>query len=856
MCVICVLRRWSRRVIGVLPWLLIPLVGLWALSQLLPLGFQFEITSPRLACVVVLLGTLFWYEVLLPQLSVYQARRSARIRERQQEQAVELQKLRKTATRRCRNCFTPYREQKPGGGKFTCSYCGHVSKRPVLDLPLTPGGSGIISNLIWNNSWLCSQDSSAESMGSPAQTVSRNWVMGGEGKCLTVKSYSEPAVFNWNLLSSFSSCVSWFSERIRRLSSCVEDCYSGTEHNGLSKAGEKLGSYQESKGEKARRKAEEKRLARLEKEMLEEEEKKQREDVAKLIEERRKIRDEKLESEKERLKGLASDGERDGRKESEKRRQNRRRENDKNSSKNNIDVEDHEKRGIRETEKNHESERNILDEKRDPCNPRIKNQEVHMEVVNGVKGVTNKSQYLDRTSSRSFNRTIPFGKGSHISSASVTKSSKPMGGFVDQMRRRECRGVGHVIGKSLSNGDSNTLGTTYHQDTQTSTPKKSWNQLFTCSSEGSPCRDANAVERLNPICPPDVQISQLLCQEAPSHPLYNEIQFGQSSTYTAYPLMNGPLTGISATPLFAESRTPLAGEPGYNFTLDEAEISEDPCYVSDPLSLLGPVSESLDNFLVEAGSGHTADFTSDPSPIPKSTSVSADTNKPSSTGSPMSTLWLSEKMHFASGPCNLKLQYQSNSPGGECNNINGQGTWQMWSSSLCEGGPGFVGASANWLLPVEQNRYTHEEIIHPPSFSPMVSSSLKEENILQSTCNHSHNVHLGNCQNDCIMSSLTPILTENDPWLQGTLLHSFAGVGGNLFDSHNFNGSASQNEVACEHSKRSAASHPFDQMPAHDCSKDWPAHGGENIAFSDVTRPLILGLLSENPDVRSVWSLN
>ncbi|KAI9122982.1 hypothetical protein K1719_005871 [Acacia pycnantha] len=41
----------------------------------------------------------------------------------------------------------PYRDQNPGGVRFMCSYCGHISKRPVLDL-LVPPGLGISNSNI------------------------------------------------------------------------------------------------------------------------------------------------------------------------------------------------------------------------------------------------------------------------------------------------------------------------------------------------------------------------------------------------------------------------------------------------------------------------------------------------------------------------------------------------------------------------------------------------------------------------------------------------------------------------------------------------------------------------------------
>jgi hypothetical protein len=57
-----------------------------------------------------LLLTLFWYEILLPRLSLWRSRRSARLRKERQAHALELHKLRKIATRRCRNCSNPYRD--------------------------------------------------------------------------------------------------------------------------------------------------------------------------------------------------------------------------------------------------------------------------------------------------------------------------------------------------------------------------------------------------------------------------------------------------------------------------------------------------------------------------------------------------------------------------------------------------------------------------------------------------------------------------------------------------------------------------------------------------------------------------
>ncbi len=97
----------------------------------------------------VMLVSLGWYELAMPRLSQWRARRSAFLRERRRIEAQEAAKWRKEATRRCRNCWSAYRDQTPVGGKFMCTYCGHVSRRPVLDVPSSNGThvAGIPGNL-------------------------------------------------------------------------------------------------------------------------------------------------------------------------------------------------------------------------------------------------------------------------------------------------------------------------------------------------------------------------------------------------------------------------------------------------------------------------------------------------------------------------------------------------------------------------------------------------------------------------------------------------------------------------------------------------------------------------------------
>lgn len=461
MCILCVIQKWSRRVATMLPWLVIPLIGLWALSQLLPPAFRFEITSPRLACVFVLLVTLFWYEILMPQLSAWRVRRNARLRERKRFEAIELQKLRKTATRRCRNCLTAYRDQNPGGGRFMCSYCGHISKRPVLDLPVPPGFSNssilkdlvgksgkILNGKVWSDNGWNGQDwlENGNWVGSPVAGKSTYWrqngssLFGGDENCLAEKSYSGVVIFACKLLTSFFLSLRWLWRKIFRVSSSREDGSSDAEHQGLlAKSGENGGNFHESRVEKARRKAEEKRQARLEKELLEEEERQQREEVARLVEERRKLRDEKMEAEKDRGKASTPVKEKDSKKEAERKRQERRKEKDKGSSKSNSDVEELEKKTGKESERKKDFDKKSENDRREhhkSGTDLVKGQTT--EMGHGIKHTAASTfsranagtRYLDRmrgtilSSSRAFSGGSFFGRGASTA-ANMTKESKP-----------------------------------------------------------------------------------------------------------------------------------------------------------------------------------------------------------------------------------------------------------------------------------------------------------------------------------------------------------------------------------------------------------------------------------------------
>lgn len=412
----------------------------------------------------------------MPKLSSWRAHRNARFRERKRNEAIELQKLRKAATKKCRNCLTAYRDQNPCGGKFMCSYCGHVSKRPVLDLPVPPGmsisNSGIIKDLVgkggklfngkaWSeHRWICSQEWldngnwSSGSFASKPVNWRRNDSDGSYGRddhCLAEKSCSSFVIFTFKMLTSFVLGVKWLWRKIFSVGSSSEDASFNAEHSRISsQSGKCVGNFHESKTEKARRKAEEKRQARQEKELLEEEERKQREEVAKLVEERRKLRGEKLESEKDSEKANSPVKGKGGKKEAEKKRQERKKERDRGSSKSNSDAEELEKRTGKEAEKKLEWDRK--GQSNDNIGRGLKNLSSHY-----VNRGSSEARYLEQmrnnilSSSKAFRGTNFFGRTANTPFV-VSKPTNAVNHVHSSTQKREVGPPERVAGKSPLNG--------------------------------------------------------------------------------------------------------------------------------------------------------------------------------------------------------------------------------------------------------------------------------------------------------------------------------------------------------------------------------------------------------------------
>lgn len=823
----------------------------------------------------------------MPQLSSWRIKRNARAREKKLLEAIEMQKLKKAATRRCRNCLNPYRDQNPGGGKFMCSYCGHISKRPVLDLPAPPrlglSNSGILKYLVekcgkvfsgkvwFDNGWMCGQyywleDSNSiggSLTGKPSYRRNGAGLLGSSDPCLAEKSCSRILNFVFSVFATFFLIISWLCRKVLRVSSSRDDASDAERRSMLDQSGDTGGNCHESKGEKARRKAEEKRQARLVKELLEEEERKQREEVAKLVEECRRLRDEKMEAEKEHRKGSSPLKERESKKEAEKKRQERKKERDRGSSKSNSDVEELDKRGNKESERYKRSE----GDRRDHHKTGPENVKAHgAEVGHTLKGapVSNTrgnagTRYFDRvrgtflSSSRAFTGGGFFGK----SSVSTVSREQKSNAFVDHMQattnRREVPHPDRLAGKSNAKGDDKNISRPVLMESQPGpAPKKSWQQLFTrSSSSSSPC-SSNVISRPNGNSKSEVLSSPLASNPPSTQAFDNPINFGFPSPFTLPSVSFGTTNISTGYPFSNEPVFTRIGEASTQYLPEESEVFEDPCYVPDPVSLLGPVSESLDNFQLDLG--FIADSGLETPCASKNIPPPAELPRPSPIESPLSRLRVSEEGHASSFsfPSTPKAQDLRHLPVDGSPTLNEAGTWQMWSSSpLGEDGLSLVVGPANWRLPPELNRPKNEDILHPVPQKTMASLFKKDDQVLSGT--HSPQmVFVGSAQNGGSLNSFVSGGSDGS-WLPNPLF----GPTSSSEDQFTMNpkDEAVQSNLIYGSSRGSVPTHQTD-VSASNCwaKKEWNLQGsGLGGGMPSVGRPHIGGLYS-SPDVQSLWS--
>jgi hypothetical protein len=542
-------------------------------------------------------------------------------------------------------------------------------------------------------------------------------------------------------LSFFTTTVRWLLRKTFRFTSSGDGEGLGPDGKRLAKGGDNGGKAEESRVEKARRKAEEKRLARLEREMLEEEERKQREEMTKLVEERRRLRDEKAAAE-ERSKSATPVGEKDARKEAERRRQERRKKEDKGPSKSNSDCEDIDRRLGREGDMKRAFDRKIESDRREGYKPH------YFEANNrSNKTVESRAKYFGRmtggflSSSRGFGGGSFFGRSIQAPAPQVNKVSRPIVPATDQGNAAK-RDVQHAstqaAAKSTSAGETRNSWTNFNRPVSNkgistsgssrvvrtncisffyvnfhlksftfvfcfmqvspnvqpapTSFKKSWHQLFNRSASVSPCPDGTTSARdTNQKPEPNgAQLSNAYTFLFQYPPLDSKPSSSQSMQFPGFPPLNGAPPN-KPLPHFPAGHMPFYDD-AESVVFEDPEQFEDPCYDPDAIALLGPVSESLDNFPPDLDCGFIL-----------SDVVKESHGRPSPIESPLSRSRMVEENPIK--PLHLLVAKR---PGGpiQPEASSEQRTWQMWSTPLVHESLGLQGHQSQWLQQTNQLNYS------------------------------------------------------------------------------------------------------------------------------------------------------
>jgi hypothetical protein len=202
---------------------------------------------------------------------------------------------------------------------------------------------------------------------------------------------------------------------------------------------------------------------------------------------------------------------------------------------------------------------------------------------------------------------------------------------------------------------------------------------------------------------------------------------------------------------------PLYDDAEY-VVFEDPEHFEDPCYDPDEIALLGPVSESLDNFPPDLDCGFIS-----------SDVVKESHGRPSPIESPLSRSRMVEENPIK--PLHLLVAKR---PGGpiQPEASSEQRTWQMWSTPLVHESLGLQGHQSQWLQQTNQ-------------------------------LNYSANVFNGRTN-----APLGTGLNDSDPWLQKAPFKQLPPDTPSLFLPHEIPGKL-HNDLVFGSPNKSAREHPF-----------------------------------------------
>ncbi|GJU19832.1 hypothetical protein Tco_1153174 [Tanacetum coccineum] len=396
------------------------------------------------------------------------------------------------------------------------------------------------------------------------------------------------------------------------------------------------------------------------------------------------------------------------------------------------------------------------------------------------------------SSSRAFTGGGFFGKGANANTSNTRehKSGATLDHVQNTANRRDLSQSEHTPGKSIASTDDKNINRPVQVESQPPAPKKSWQQLFTRTSTVPPSSSSNVISRPKENSQKEVQSpvsSGYTATQGFDNPLSFELPYTLPNFGYGDPVIS---TGLQ---LSSNSIFPRVGEAPGKFLPEESEIFEDPCYVPDPIALIGPVSESLDNFQSDLGFAPTIGYQK-PHPVKRLGELS-EVSRPSPIESPMSRF--------------LPRAHEMNSSPVEDQGKTSDKGWQMWDSL------GLAGDPSSWLLPPELNGLNKEGVTQPQQQKTMASLFKKDDQVPFNTQSSQEP-----SQNGRTYSRFVP--AEDDPWMPRTLYGPISGSDKQL--PLNLQEHTTQNELVYGNLNGSAANHPFQLSQGNFWAKSAPVH--------------------------------
>lgn len=468
-----------------------------------------------------------------------------------------------------------------------------------------------------------------------------------------------------------------------------------------------------------------------------------------------------------------------------------------------------------------------------------------------------------------------WGKGSGITSKDVSKQ------VIAVTNTENVHGGSVEAGKPAMNGMGKNPGTAFPQSpviadlqmaSKATIQTKSWQELFssTSNSLSAPSSSDTGIQ-LDWQHPAETGTVPASLEADPMGSSPNSICFGSSAPVTLGPsstpsvFSNSVLISVSAAESVNSSGTYSLPDslPLVNSVTGKTDTFEDPSYVPDPVSLLGPISESLDTFPLDLGTGLSSDTVRSGVPSAGYGPISAPVNKPASAECHLSELLPSgivDEVRYAGDQLPSITQpwdLPSLSLDGP-NRASEQGEWQMWDTpqvGQCE--IGILGETSNWNLSNGNGISDQYKDFMKPLPLRTGRPLFKSEDHLPCVFSQQTTHIIPN-------QSVAPVSSSNSLWLNQPAFEPAAGSWDESCHPQSrpsfANGTMKELEAVAydSHNTQSPTRLWFESLQEGDkvennCSLERSETSSWSTTAKILARPHIGGIYA-TPDVQSVWS--